>query len=251
MTTLSEFEDTFNPETKVYKVFSVLRDSQWHCRSCEYSHVRSTQIAGGAGIQGLQRGTQSRPGMEIDSGDHLCVTCNVKTRQDRWTGNFVPAVPTTSMPKAFVRRVVNLLGSRDVVEQTERPSNQLTVDHKVPTLRWHPQEQFKQTAYSSMSDEDIRANFQLLKASNGSASHNLLKSRSCERCFMSGQRGTPFGIVFFYSGGPQWEPPDKRDSSGCVGCGWYDFAKWRQCLNQHLIETRELGEKYHGPETSS
>lgn len=126
----------------------------------------------------------------------------------------------------FCSRAVSVLGSRDVVELTERPANQLTVDHKVPMLRWTAEERTVPTSYSSMSDDDIRARFQLLKQSNGSVSHNLLKSRACERCFKSGRRGTPFGIVFFYSGGPRWAPADKKDPSGCIGCGWYDFDEW-------------------------
>ncbi len=239
MMNVSEFEATFNTSTKVYKVFMVLRDQQWHCRACEYGHVESSQLAGGAGIQGLQRGTHSRPGLAIDSNDHFCVRCETMTRHDRWTGNFEQAIPASSMPRSFVRRAVSLLGYRDVVDQTERPSNQLTVDHKVPMLRWDAVERAAQTAYSSMSDDDIRARFQLLKQSNGSVSHNLLKSRACERCFKLGRRGTPFGITFFYAGGSLWEPTDKQDPSGCVGCGWYDFDAWRRGLNQHLREENQ------------
>lgn len=236
MIDLTAFEATFDQTTKVYLVFDVLRDQQWHCRGCEYAHVATTQIAGGAGIQGLQRGTKSRPGMIINSGDHYCARCEATTRHDRWTGNFAEAVPTGSMPRDFARRVVNLLGSRDVVEMTERTANQLTVDHKVPTVRWSPAEAANQTDYTAMTDDDIRAKFQLLKQSNGSVSHNLLKSRACERCFRDGRRGAPFGIVFFYAGGPEWEPDDKRDPAGCIGCGWYDFAEWRDHLNRRLKE---------------
>ena len=231
---ISEFEASFDTDTKLYKVFMVLRDKQWHCRACEYAHVGSSQLAGGSGIQGLQRGTHSRPGLVIESADHLCVRCETTTRHDRWTGNFEQAIPASSMPRRFARRAVSLLGSRDVVEQTERSPNQLTVDHKVPMLRWDATEHAAQTAYTSMSDDEIRSRFQLLKRSNGSVSHNLLKSRACERCFKSGQRGTPFGIVFFYAGGPLWEPAAKQDPRGCVGCGWYDFEEWRRSLNKRL-----------------
>ena len=228
------FEATFDLDTKVYRVYMVLCDGQWHCRGCEYGHVESTQIAGGSGIQGLQRGTNSRPGMVIDSGNHLCVSCDSKTRHDRWAGSFTSAIPSPSMSPSFAMRAVGVLGGRDVVEQTERPPTQLTVDHKVPMLRWDAAEQAEQSAYPSMSDDDIRAKFQLLKKSNGSVSHNQLKSRACERCYQHGQRGTPFGIVYFYAGGPRWEPADRQDPSGCIGCGWYDFARWRQSLNQTL-----------------
>uniref|UniRef100_UPI002B26098C hypothetical protein n=1 Tax=Candidatus Poriferisodalis multihospitum TaxID=2983191 RepID=UPI002B26098C len=212
----------------------VLRDMQWHCRECEYTHTGITQIAGGAGIQGLQRGTKSRPGLVIESANHLCTACDRTTRHDRWQGNFTRAVPSSTMPRGFVRRAVRLLGSRDVVELTERPPNQLTVDHKLPQLRWGGTEVAAQQDYSAMSDEDIVDKFQLLKKSNGSVSHNLLKSRACERCYKTGNRGTPFGIRFFYAGNGKWAPADKQDASGCVGCGWFDFDAWRSALNRTL-----------------
>ena len=212
----------------------VLKDRQWHCRECEYTHAGTTQIAGGSGIQGLQRGTKSRPGMDIQSGNHYCLTCDKLTRHDRWTGNFMSAIPAPSMPADFALRAIRVLGSRDVVEQTVRTPNELTVDHKLPMLRWNEETSVAQSEFASMTDDDIRAKFQLLKASNGSVSHNLLKSRACERCYRTGRRGTPFGIVFFYDGGREWEPDDLKDPRGCIGCGWYDFDSWRTGLNELL-----------------
>ena len=97
---------------------------------------------------------------------------------------------------------------------------QRTIDHKLPQLRWDPDESEAQTDYGSMSNADIRNLFQLLKKSNGSVSHNLLRSRACETCYKEGRRGSPFGIAFYYNGKwPLWEPEDKQDPSGCVGCG--------------------------------
>ena len=232
----STFEETFDKTTKVWMVFEVLRDMQWHCRECEYTHTGITQIAGGSGIQGLQRGTKSRLGMVIESANHLCAKCGRTTRHDRWEGNYSESIPSPSMPRSFASRAINVLGGRDVVESTERTPNQLTIDHKLPQLRWTADESEVQSAYGSMSDDDIRGLFQLLKKSNGSVSHNLLKSRACETCFKDGRRGTPFGIHFFYEGGPHWEPASKQDPSGCIGCGWYDFATWRAALNRALQE---------------
>ena len=235
MSAIKDFEKHFKKGAKNWKVYKVLKDQQWHCRECEYTHVGTTQIAGGGGIQGLERGTKSRPGMVIESGDHLCVKeCNKKTRHDKWLGSFKSAVQSSSMPKAFVKRAISLLNSRDVVENTERSPNQLTIDHKLPMIRWNESTSEQQTAYSDMTDDDIRANFQLLKKSNGSVSHNMLKSRACEYCFKKGIRGNPFGIRFFYAGGKKWEPTDEKNPAGCVGCGWYDFQKWRDALNQFL-----------------
>lgn len=241
MTTVSEFENSFDKKTKVYQVFKVLKDMQWHCRECNYTHINITQIAGGSGIQGLQRGTGSRQGIIIESANHFCVNCNRTTRQDRWQGAFQASVQGKSMPREFVKRTIRLLGSRDIIENTERTANQLTIDHKLPMIRWTNATEAVQTRYNQMSDEEIKESFQLLKKSNGSVSHNLLKSRACERCFRSGNRGTPFGIKFFYSGGSKWEPSDKRDPLGCVGCGWFDFDKWRDCLNDRLkVITKDL-----------
>lgn len=224
----------FEEGSKVGAVFDVLRDRQWHCRACEYKHVGSTQIAGSGGIQGLKRGSRNRPGIEIKSGNHFCENCGEITYQDRWTGQIVESVVVGSMPPEFMQRVVKLLGSRDVVDLSERRPHELTADHKLPMIRWSNKESERQTDYASMSDADIPQMFQLLKASNGSVSHNLLKSRACENCFKTGKRGKPLEISYFYSGGERWVPKDKKDPAGCAGCGWYDFDKWRNSINKTL-----------------
>ncbi len=138
------------------------------------------------------------------------------------------------MPRSFVRKVLNVFDSRDVVENTERVANQLTIDHKLPMIRWNEESSASLTSYTEMDEDDIKAHFQLLKKSNGSVSHNLLKSRACERCYKTGRRGQPFGIEFYYSGNVKWQPSDKKDPSGCNGCGWYDFTLWREHLNTLL-----------------
>ena len=231
-----DFEKLFKRDSKIWGVYKVLRDMQWHCRECEYQHVGTTQIAGGAGIQGLERGTRSRQGLAIDSGNHFCKKCKRQTRQDKWNGQFMTGTQAASMPTSFVKRAALLLGHRDIVEGTERPVNQLTLDHKLPMLRWSGVIEMEQTDYGAMTDDDIRQNFQLLKKSNGSVSHNLLKSRACEKCYKNGHRGKPFGIDFFYSGDKDWQPTEKEDPSGCIGCGWFDFAEWRKNLNKRLMD---------------
>lgn len=141
------------------------------------------------------------------------------------------------MPKPFVKKVLRIFDSRDVVENTQRVANQLTIDHKLPMIRWNTETSARLTAYAEMDDEDIREHFQLLKKSNGSVSHNLLKSRACERCYKTGRRGQPFGIAYFHSGGEKWQPTDKKDPTGCIGCGWYDFALWRDHLNRLIKQS--------------
>ncbi len=233
---LEDFEGKFRAGTIQKQVFEVLRDKQWHCRDCDYDHVSTAQFAGGGGIQGLERGNRTRPGIEIESANRYCYICERRTRQDRWTGEFVSSVNLRAMPRAFINRTMCVFDGRDVVESTKRPPNQLTIDHKLPMIRWNVESNERLVDYDNMDENDIREHFQLLKKSNGKASHNLLKSRACEHCFETGERGKPFGIDFFYSGGPMWLPADKLDPNGCKGCGWYDFAVWRKHLNQVLTE---------------
>ncbi len=229
-----EFEQNFKPGTKIHQVYLVLRDQQWHCRECQYTHIGITQIAGGSGIQGLERGTGSRRGMIIESANHYCGDCRRTTRHDRWQGAFQSAVHGGSIPGAFVDAAMRVFRRRDVVEKTLRQYDELTVDHKLPTIRWNEESKAKLTDYSNLDPACIKANFQLLKKSNGSVSHNLLKSRACERCVKTGKRGKPFDINCFYAGGPNWAPSDEKDASGCIGCGWYDFDLWRKSLNKRL-----------------
>ena len=52
------------------------------------------------------------------------------------------------------------------------------------------------------------------------------------------ERGSIFGIPYFYEGGLKWDPsiPQKGKAAekGCVGCPWYDIETWRQKLIKEL-----------------
>lgn len=73
-------------ESKQSKVFTLLKDFNWHCRNCEGKQVLSGQYAGGGGIQGLERGTKSRPGLVILSENKNCTTCGSQQMHDKITG---------------------------------------------------------------------------------------------------------------------------------------------------------------------
>lgn len=231
---MTKYENSFKKESKQYKVFSVLKDKEWHCRKCDYEHVETTQIAGSGGIKGLRNGTKERDGLIIKSEYRYCNKCQSKTRQDRWTGGFREAIPVGSFPERFSKLVFKTLKYKDIVEMTERSPSQLTIDHKLPRIRWNAEAEQFQNDYENMTEQDIRNNFQLLKKSNGAVSHNLLKSRACEKCFREGIRGTPFNIQYYYEGDASWRPENKKDPAGCVGCGWYDFDQWRDSLNNYI-----------------
>lgn len=211
-----------------FKVFNLLSDQQWHCRECEGKKIASAQYAGGGGIQGLQRGTRSRPGIFIKTEKRYCQTCQNTRLGDLWTGEIKSANSAANIPDSLVERILKVYTYTDVIEQRQRAIHELVIDHRFPMERWGENEPPHLT---SMSESEIKKKFQLLKK-DASGNHNLLKSRSCERCIKTGKRGTPFGIKFWYEGGENWPSIHQRGAEaeeGCVGCGWYAFGCLAGC----------------------
>lgn len=219
-------------DTLQSRVYAILKDMQWHCRGHEYTNVPSGQLAGGGGIQGLKRGTRSRAGLVIVSELRFCDVCAKKNTFDRWTGERKEANAASGIPKPLLMQILSHLRHTDVIEQRQRQSHELIVDHRFPMERWGKAEA---SHPKILSEEEIDAKFQLLKK-DASGNHNLLKSRACELCIKTGKRGTPLGIKFFYHGDEDWprSVPHRgpKAERGCVGCGWYNFAHWRDALNK-------------------
>lgn len=222
-------------DSSQYKVFNLLSDQKWHCRECEGKQIGSSQYAGGGGIQGLQRGTKKRPGCVIETISTLCENCDRKTKQDRWTGEIQSANSAANIPATLAKRILEVYNYTDIIEQRKGAAHELVIDHRFPMERWGESEP---PHLSSMSEDEIKKKFQLLKK-DSSGNHNLLKSRSCERCIKTENRGTPLNISFWYKGSEKWSSIYKKGAeaeAGCVGCGWYDFAAWRDALNQKLAD---------------
>lgn len=218
------------------RVLNLLSDQQWHCRECEGKQIASAQYAGGGGIQGLQRGTRKRPGLVIQTEKRYCPTCQATRLGDLWTGEIKSANSAANIPGSLVKRILEVYSYTDVIEQRKRAAHELVIDHRFPMERWGENEP---PHLVSMSESEIKTKFQLLKKDD-SGNHNLLKSRSCERCIKTGKRGTPFGIKFWYEKGENWPSIHQRGAEseeGCTGCGWYDFETWRNALNQKLAES--------------
>ncbi|MBD2137024.1 restriction endonuclease [Anabaena sp. FACHB-1237] len=217
------------------KVFELLSDQKWHCRTHEGKKIASEQYAGGGGIQGLQRGTKQRLGLVIATKKEYCEVCQKKTDWDRWTGERQEANAPTNIPRQLIKKILEVYSYTDVIEQRQREKHELVIDHRFPMERWGKSES---PYLTPMSESEIRKKFQLLKK-DASGNHNLLKSRSCERCIKIGKRGTPFGIKFWYQGSEDWPSQHQRGDEaekGCIGCGWYDFETWRNALNQKIGE---------------
>ena len=234
---MPNYKKKFKVNSIALKVFEVLEDEEWHCRGHEYKNTGCTQLAGSGGIKGLKDGNGDRPGIEIKSGNNFCVECNKTTRQDIWSGQFIIQSSSSSISKELQLKILRQYMYKDIVEQTIRPANHLTIDHRFPKLRWS--DTYAEKDKTDMSANEINARFQLLKKSNGSASHNHLKSRACEKCSRDKKRGTPFGIKFYYEGDETWQGMSDTDERGCHGCGWYNFDKWRKALNKFIIDKKE------------
>lgn len=226
--------DHLGTESLQGKVFSVLKDQAWHCRGHSYKDVPSGQLAGGGGMQGLQRGTKKRSGITLERKVEYCGTCNRKTVWDRWTGGFQQSNAPAGIPEVLMKRIFAHYDYTDAIEQRKRPSHELIADHRVPMERWG---EVEESLSPTMSNAELQRKFQVLKK-DMSGNHNLLKSRACETCIRTGKRGSPLGIRHYYKGTEDWPSnvPEKGAGAeqGCIGCGWYDFAAWRESLNARL-----------------
>lgn len=222
------------PVSYQYRVFKVLSDCKWHCRNCGYKGIPSKQLAGGGGIQGLQRGTRTRPGLVILSEIRNCSNCGNRGMFDCWDGSFKSATAPSGISETLTNRILAYYNYIDSIEQRKRLPHELVVDHRFPMERYGD---IEENNPDDMSEEDIQAKFQLLKKDD-SGNHNLLKSRACEECKKTGKRGYPLGIQYFYDGDESW-PKDcpltgEEAKKGCNGCGWYDVNQWRESLNEYL-----------------
>jgi len=137
----------------------------------------------------------------------------------------------TFSPKLRIK-IIKALGAIDVYEN--RKNLHTLPDHKFSEIRWD--ESTKSVNLDTMDDTQIRQKFQLL-----SNQRNQQKREVCRACFQSNKRSYPFGIKFYYKGTENWETsiPKKGSNAedGCIGCGWYDLAKWREELNK-IINTQ-------------
>ncbi|MGD0785745.1 MAG: hypothetical protein ABR969_08010 [Sedimentisphaerales bacterium] len=206
----------FNEGTKLAQVFTILADGEWHCGKHE---LPGTQPA--KAIQIIRQ-----HGFSIENKTTFCDTCKDKTVHRK----LVSTEPTKQsfarqqFPAQLRKRVLQHYKNIEVITLREMIPNELEVDHRFPQVRWSKNEVFD----PNMSDSQLHAKFQLL-----TRQHNLWKSRYCENCVKTGERGTFIGINFFAKGTHLWDNTYASDDErGCEGCFWYDPQQWREALNQ-------------------
>jgi len=131
------------------------------------------------------------------------------------------------------KRIIRVLGSIDVYEGSF--SAHCLPDHKFSEIRWD--KNTKAENPDTMSDDEIRAKFQLL-----TNQRNQQKREICRTCFQTGKRGCIYGIPFFYKGGEDWDTAipkkGKEAEQGCIGCPWYDIAEWKRQLLKKLSKEK-------------
>ena len=140
-----------------------------------------------------------------------------------------------TFPKKLRDKIISTLESYDAYEGKARDPKQLIPDHKFSEIRWDSKTKAKNS--ESMTAEEIRDKFQLL-----TNQRNLQKREVCRQCFQTGNRGTIFGINYFYSGNENWDSSisktGKSAEIGCVGCPWYDIEAWRRNLNSLIKKSK-------------
>ena len=212
----------FNPGTKPYEDFETLSDLQWHCTKCELKsgQAKTWQV------------WRQEKGIQLDQDEKgnwykklYCENCKEKTIHRKLKSVEILDVnkARSGIPSKIAKRVKQLYGNEEAVLLRKLSDNELEVDHRFPQIRWGENE----ADNSLLSDEQLKEKFMLLNRS-----HNLLKSRYCERCFAEKIRGSFPGIKYWYEGNEQWQGANDCDPSGCVGCFWYDPYEWRKKLNE-------------------
>ncbi len=208
----------FKPGTKQARLFEILSDLEWHCGKHE---LPGTQPA--KAIQILRQ-----HGYVVENQTQYCDTCSERTVHRKLLSTDTSNVSKIRMqfPEQLRRRVLRLYNNVEAITFRELRPEQLEVDHRFPQVRWSKDESID----PDITDSEIRDRFQLLTRAN-----NLWKSRYCEHCVRTGERGTYIGINYFYQGTAKWSSstPDD-DSRGCIGCFWYDPETWRNSLNELL-----------------
>ena len=213
-------------ETK--EIFNLLKDGKWHCRNCEISNPNFARR-----IQDLKE-----MGYTIATQLHYhCPTCG-NNRSTRLLLLPIDRVELAgngyeTWSPALRNRILRLFGYVDAYEGTI--NRNCLPDHKFSEIRWD--DNTKGENPDSMTDDEIRQKFQLL-----TNQRNQQKREVCRKCFQTGQRGTIYGIDFYYQGEAIWEStiPQKGKAAeeGCIGCPWYDIERWKKELMRKLEENK-------------
>ncbi len=221
-----------NPFTKgstQYVDFETMSDLEWHCSKCELQSGQAKTWQ----VWKQEKGIQMK---EDEAGNYFirlfCNKCKKNTVHRGLSSlEILDHTKTRSgIPPQIVKRVKELYENTEAFEGRKMQVMQLEVDHRFPQVRWGENEQ----SNTRLNDMQLREKFILL-----TNSHNLLKARICEHCKTSNERGSFPGIEYWYVGNKNWDNKYKEyDSTGCIGCFWFDPFSWRDELQKIIDKSK-------------
>lgn len=221
-------QNPFKKGTQRFNFFEILSDLHWHCANCELPGSQPAATIRDLRRMGYNIISAARKGANESA--KYCKKCKTIRTHYKLT-NIKPIhspKERSSLPGWLVDRIIKICDHREAITNRKRHPKDLTIDHRIPNIRWVHSEQ----KYSKIiSDKEILNIFQLLTNED-----NLWKSRMCERCLETGLRQSFLDIKFFYEGSEKY-----KKTIGCKGCGWYNPKKWSRELNKFIkinIETK-------------
>jgi hypothetical protein len=222
------YENPFKVNTTSYKDFEVLKDLKWHCTKCELksAQAKTWQVWR---QMGLQLRTDEKGNYYKKK---FCNNCSANTiHRSLLTVDIQDDTKLRSnIPPSLAIEIKKTFNYQEAVLLRELLSKELEIDHKFPQIRWSKNEEIN---VKNMTVNEIKRKFILLNRSN-----NLLKSRNCEKCVKTGERGNFPGIYYWYNGTSAWDSnTTSYDEKGCIGCFWYDPYTWRESLNQLIKQS--------------
>ena len=205
--------------SETYKVFESLLSGNWECRSCGAGKINDQPAAR---IRDIKKN-----GFVIATRTKYCQICSQKQYHDIlliFDLNFEKKVEFRKpIPEEMRKKIINVLGKKDVFLNVIRPEEQFVIDHKYPSQRWKEEE----SDNVDLSDQEIRDKFQLLTNQS-----NMIKSRLCDQCCRTNIRPDFLGVKWFYHGNENWIDIEKI--GGCYGCPWFDLAEWKEAIRRQL-----------------
>lgn len=205
--------------SETYKVFESLLSGKWECRSCGAGKINDQPPARIRDIK--------KRGFIIATRTKYCQTCSQKKYHDILLTCEINGEKRSEFRKPISakmkRKIISVLGAKDVFFDVKRPEGEFVIDHKFPSQRWEDEE--SDNVY--LSDQEIRDKFQLLTNQS-----NMLKSRLCDQCCRTNIRPGFLGIKWFYQGDENWTSNDEM--GGCYGCPWFDLEHWKKAIKKQL-----------------
>lgn len=215
-------ENPFKKNSTQYKDFELMSDLKWHCTKCELKSGQAKTWQVWRQEKGIQL-AQDENGNWFKKME--CPHCGQVTIHRKLLSNEIMSTDLkarTSLPKQLSDKIKKIYGCVDEHSLRTEPPAKLEIDHRIPQVRWTTNEDVNS---ASMTENQIKTKFMLLTREN-----NLLKSRICEHCALTGKRGKGYkSIEFWYKGDENY-----NTTIGCEGCFWYNPSEWRKQLNEEI-----------------